>query len=82
MQMNVATSVIIALAILLGSAVLSLGGRYQLVPDGLTANNYAWRVDRLTGDVQFCRTEERPDLDAVDAVIADSPPLVPMAVCK
>ena len=56
MQMNVVTSALIALAILLGSTIVALGGRYQ-VASGDSAG--AWRVDRLTGEVKHCRFTTR-----------------------
>lgn len=53
-------SVTIALAIFLSSVVLAVGGRYQIVPDGVQYGKAAWKMDRFTGRVQFCETVERP----------------------
>ena len=52
--MKVTGASLIALAILIGSVIFALGGRYQLTAPS-TLNNDVWRVDRLTGDVQICR---------------------------
>ncbi len=53
-------SVTIALAIFLSSVVLAAGGRYQIVPDGVEYGKAAWKIDRVTGRVQFCETVQRP----------------------
>ena len=63
-------SVTIALAIFLSSVVLAVGGRYQIVTGAeVGRSGAAWKIDRFTGDVQFCERVEdfRPARPAAEA---------------
>ena len=67
-------SVTIALAILFGSVVLAVGGRYQIVTGAeVGRSGAAWKIDRFTGDVQFCERVEdfRPAAEASSHSVDD-----------
>jgi hypothetical protein len=50
----VIAAVVVSLAMLASSASQLYAGRYNLVPAPNSTNSYMYRIDRLTGSIEFC----------------------------